>query len=254
MICPECFHDLPDESHKCRHCGTVFAEWGDAGGSTPSKAGRARGAAGVSQAAQPARGGFRRRLAWLVIFAVLGALAWVVLEPPLRTVLRPGAVVFVSRRDGNPEIYLMRSSGLEPRRLTTEPAPDYSPSASRDGRYVAFVSERDGNPDIYVVGTDGSGVRRVTSYDTPDLAPAWSPNSDRIAFVIVGVDGAGDIGVVRADGQAIVNLTSHPADDRSPAWSPGGTQLAFVSDREGSPAVYVMFADGRDLRRLTQHA
>jgi dipeptidyl aminopeptidase/acylaminoacyl peptidase len=70
----------------------------------------------------------------------------------------------------------------------------------------------------------------------------------------VGAGGAGDIGVARADGRGVVNLTSHPASDHSASWSPGGTQLAFVSDREGSPAVYVMFADGRELRRLTRHA
>jgi TolB protein len=163
-------------------------------------------------------------------------------------------VVFVSSRDGNPELYMMRSSGLEPHRLTHDSASDHSPAVSRDGRFVAYVSERDGNPNIYVMGIDGSAARRLTDYDTPDLAPAWSPTGDRIAFVIAGADGAGDIGVAAVDGPGVVNLTSHPATDQAPAWSPGGTQLAFVSDRDGSPAVYVMFADGRDLRRLTQHA
>jgi Tol biopolymer transport system component len=188
------------------------------------------------------------------VLAFLGALGWIVLEPPLRTVLRPGTVVFVSRRDGNAEIYLMRSSGLEPRRLTTDPAADYSPSVSRDGRYVAFVSERDGNPNVYVVGTDGQGLRRLSDYETPDLSPAWSPTGDRLAFLAVGPDGAADIAVARVDGQEAVNLTSHPANDHSPAWSPGGTQLAFISDRDGSPAVHVMFSDGREPRRLTDHA
>lgn len=258
MICPECFHDLPDGSHDCRHCGTVFAEWGDdASDSTPTTKGAAKGrvgSGGRKGVKAPRRSSFRRRLAWLAVLGFLGALAWLVLEPPLRTVLRPGTVVFVSRRDGNPELYVMRSSGLEPRRLTNDPANDHNPAVSRDGRHVAYVSERDGNPNIYMVGIDGSGTRRLTEYDTPGLAPAWSPNGDRLAFVIVGAGGAGDIGVARADGQGVVNLTSHPANDHSPAWSPGGTQLVFVSDRDGTPAVYAMFADGRELRRLTNHA
>jgi TolB protein len=258
MICPECFHDLPDGSHDCRHCGTVFAEWGDdsASSAAPSKTtGRSRAGQPAGRAATaPRRGRFRRRLAWLVVLGLLGTVGYLVLEPPLRTVLRPGTVVFVSRRDGNPEVYLMRSSGLEPRRLTDHPAPDYGPSVSRDGRHVAFVSERDGNPNIYVVGTDGAGLRRLSEYDTPDLAPAWSPAGDRLAFVTLSAEGAGDVAVARADGQGVVNLTSHPAHDHSPAWSPGGTQLAFVSDREGDPAVYAVFSDGRDLRRLTEHA
>lgn len=258
MICPECFHDLPDGSHDCRHCGTVFAEWGDDAGESrpPSKSGgRTRAGTSRGRAAQaPRRGGFRRRLAWLVVFALLGTLGFLLLEPPLRSVLRPGTVVFVSQRDGNAEVYLMRSSGLEPRRLTDDAAPDHSPSVSRDGRYVAFVSERDGNPNVYVVGTDGEGLRRLSDYDTADLAPTWSPAGDRVAFVTLSAEGAGDVAIARTDGQDVVNLTSHPAHDHSPAWSPGGTQLAFISDRDGHPAVYAMFSDGRDLRRLTDHA
>lgn len=258
MICPECFHDLPDRSHQCRHCGTVFADWGDDNTDATPKGGKGKRGSGGGKGSPgedaPVRRGFRWRLAGFLLLVFLGGLAWLVLEPPLRTVLRPGTVVFVSRRDGNPEVYLMRSSGLEPRRLTNHAAADHSPSVSRDGRSVAFVSDRDGNPNIYVMRMDGSGVVRLTEYDTPDLAPAWSPSSDAVAFVSVGAGGAGDIGVARADGRGVVNLTSHPANDHSPAWSPGGTQLAFVSDRDGSPAVYVMFADGRELRRLTRHA
>jgi TolB protein len=257
MICPECFHDLPDGSQKCRHCGTVFAEWGDEAPGAPSKRGGGRaagrgGKAGSADAAPPRRS-FRRRLIGLAVLGLVGAVAWLVVEPPLRTVLRPGTVVFVSHRDGNPEVYLMRSSGLEPRRLTRDPAPDYSPSVSRDGRWVAFVSERDGNPNVYVVGTDGNGLRRITALEGPEVGPVWSPGGDRLAFV-TGGPGVGDVGIARADGREVVNLTSHPANDYSPAWSPGGTQLAFVSDRDGTPAIYVMYADGRELRRLTQNA
>lgn len=135
MICPECFHDLPDGSHECRHCGTVFSEWGDDAEAAPAgRKGGGRASSGGGRAAEPRRGGFRRRLTWLAVLGALGALAYLVVEPPLRTVLRPGTVVFVSRRDGNAELYVMRSSGLEPRRLTNHPAGDYSPSVSQIGR------------------------------------------------------------------------------------------------------------------------
>ncbi|NDJ60963.1 MAG: hypothetical protein GYB67_07550, partial [Chloroflexi bacterium] len=37
------------------------------------------------------------------------------------------------------------------------------------------------------------------------------------------------------------------------AWSPDGTQLAFESRRDGNFEIYVMNADGSNVRRLTDH-
>ena len=43
-------------------------------------------------------------------------------------------------------------------------------------------------------------------------------------------------------------------NDEQPRWSPDGQRLAFRSNRSGSYNLYVMDADGRNLRRLTDHA
>ena len=42
--------------------------------------------------------------------------------------------------------------------------------------------------------------------------------------------------------------------DGSPAWSPDGARLAFYSERDGNADIYVMDADGGNLRRLTADA
>ncbi len=49
----------------------------------------------------------------------------------------------------------------------------------------------------------------------------------------------------------MTRLTSEPGIDTSPTWSPDGRQIAFVSQRGGSPQIYVMNADGSAVRRLT---
>jgi TolB protein len=48
------------------------------------------------------------------------------------------------------------------------------------------------------------------------------------------------------------NLTRHPASDKWPAWSPDGAHIAFTSERDGSDDVFVMRADGSDVRNLTR--
>jgi WD40 repeat protein len=83
-----------------------------------------------------------------------------------------------------------------------------------------------------------------------------------IAFTSDREDGEGDIYIMSApEGvdtgeQGIPNpkrLTDDPAYDGWPTWSPDGSQIAFMSTRSGNPDIYVMDADGSNLRQLTDH-
>jgi Tol biopolymer transport system component len=251
MICPNCFEDQPDGSTRCRNCRIVFTQWGgEEAGAAP---GKKKGKKGKAVPAKPRSRGLRWYGSWLLVLGLLFGLAWLVLEPPVRTLLRRGTVVFVSQRDGNAELYLMRPSGHDVRRLTDHPAPDHDPVLARDGRRVAFVSERDGNPEIYVLDVETAALTRLTNSPTPDRDPSWTPDGQRIAFVCADGTG-GDICVVGADGQGLVNLTRHAADDHAPSWSPGATALAFVSNRDGNAEIYTMLSDGSQVKRLTQDA
>jgi serine/threonine protein kinase/Tol biopolymer transport system component len=50
------------------------------------------------------------------------------------------------------------------------------------------------------------------------------------------------------------NLTRHRADDTGPAWSPDRERIAFCSSRGGNLDIWVMQADGSEVRQLTDHA
>ncbi|MYC70404.1 MAG: hypothetical protein F4X17_06805, partial [Gemmatimonadetes bacterium] len=77
---------------------------------------------------------------------------------------------------------MMDSDGSNPRRLTDDPAGDFSPSFSPDGRHIVFASERAGNLDIYVMGSDGSNPRRLTHHAAWDGSPSFSPDGRYIVF------------------------------------------------------------------------
>lgn len=48
------------------------------------------------------------------------------------------------------------------------------------------------------------------------------------------------------------NLTRSPkSEDRYPCWSPDGRQIAFISNRAGGANLFVMDADGREVRQIT---
>ena len=68
-------------------------------------------------------------------------------------------------------------------------------------------------------------------------------------------DGNREIYLMGPDGKDQVNLSNNPADDFDPAISADGSQIAFVSNREdgkeGGQFIYVMNADGSNVRQLT---
>src|SRR5262245_42932942 len=64
-------------------------------------------------------------------------------------------------------------------------------------------------------------------------------------------DGDLEIYLLDVDHDIALNLTRNRADDTMPVWSPDGSQILFVSTRSRFRNLYVMDADGRNVRRLT---
>src|SRR5689334_9763065 len=68
-------------------------------------------------------------------------------------------------------------------RLTDDPAGNFEPALSPDGKRIVFASSRDGNAEIYVMDAAGGAARRLTFFHRDDWSPTWSPDGKRIAFV-----------------------------------------------------------------------
>ena len=153
-----------------------------------------------------------------------------------------GRIAFYSNRDGNNEIYVMNGDGSGLNNLTNNPADDYEPAWSPDGKKIAFWSNRDGNNEVYVMNADGSDQTNLTNNPADDggASTFWSPDGKKIVFAS-DRDGNRDVFVMNADGTNPTNLTNNPAADDLPAWSPDGAKIAFTSDRGG---IYVMNSDG----------
>jgi hypothetical protein len=61
-----------------------------------------------------------------------------------------------------------------------------------------------------------------------------------------------DIFIRSLDGGIYRNMTVNlAANSEAPAWSPDGQRIAFLSDRDGSFNLYIMKADGTDVRHVT---
>jgi dipeptidyl aminopeptidase/acylaminoacyl peptidase len=87
--------------------------------------------------------------------------------------------------------------------------------------------------------------------------PALSPNGKQVAFTVQTVDLEKNIKpkqiyVVPLTGGSPVQLTRDGNDNERPRWSPDSRQIYFISDRAGSSQIWVMDADGRNVRQITR--
>jgi Tol biopolymer transport system component len=144
-----------------------------------------------------------------------------------------GEIVFQSTRDGNFEIYTMNANGSEPRRLTTSPRNDVSPSWSPDGSSIVFASDRDDNWEIYSMSVDGSNQKRLTKGMGANTAPSWAMRGKKILFVSTRDAANGNLYLINPDGSAPEQLTSDSLVKDSPIMAPDGRTVFMTVNTKG---------------------
>lgn len=82
----------------------------------------------------------------------------------------------------NSGLWLVSTSGGEPKQLTTAPGANNHPRWSPDGKAIAFVSSRGGSSQVWLLPMDGGEARQLTKLPIDVDGPIWSPKGDKIAF------------------------------------------------------------------------
>jgi Tol biopolymer transport system component/imidazolonepropionase-like amidohydrolase len=88
---------------------------------------------------------------------------------------------------------------------------------------------------------------RFTTSEGTWLSLDVSPDGQTIVF-----DMLGDIYTIPAAGGTATRLTQGIAHDVQPRFSPDGDEIVFISDRSGDDNVWIMAADGSDVRPVTR--
>jgi TolB protein len=155
-------------------------------------------------------------------------------------------IAFINNR----EVHMMDYDGQGARAFTRDGSIALFPSLSLDGRRLAYVSYRSGYPNVVIRGEDGL-IIGSTQFKGTTTSPAVGPDG-RIAFASSKDGESMEIYVANGDGSGAKKLTrTRNAVNISPRWNPKtGREIAFISDRGGSPRIYLMDADGGNERPL----
>lgn len=210
----------------------------------------------------------------LIIFLLFGVLIiYGCGQGAKETGITPGEpwIVFVSERDGQRELYKMKTDGSEQSRLTQSgsisalavlTAEAWDPAISPDGTKIAYKTNKDDlindTTEIYVSNLDGSNPIRLTNNSSPEHHPTWSPDGIWIAFgryypspydgqkiFKIKSDGTGGTTELAASGPGYF--------DYDPDWSHDGTMIAFASTRNSAiekSEVFIMSPDGSSQQQL----
>src|SRR6202012_318137 len=82
-----------------------------------------------------------------------------------------GGDIWVSDRDGAHAI-----------QLTSNPAAEFAPHFSPDGRWIAFSANYDNNTDVYVIPVEGGQPRRLTWHPAADVVTGGGSDGKRVLF------------------------------------------------------------------------
>ena len=99
-------------------------------------------------------------------------------------------MAFSSDRSGNYDIWTLDLETGDVRQVTDDPANDFAPAWSPDGREIAFVSSRASSTGVLAAEPDGT-ERQVARFAGAVNAPAWRPDGTAVIFnAVSGNDSA----------------------------------------------------------------
>jgi len=126
--------------------------------------------------------------------------------------------------------------------------PDWSP----DGADLAYVSFKSEWPDCFIQNIATGKVFTLAKFMGTNTTPRWYPDGQNLALSLSAPGNQEIYRIPRAGGKPVrLTHTNDDSIDEAPDISPDGNQIAFTSDRNGKPQIYVMDANGANIRRIS---
>ena len=139
------------------------------------------------------------------------------------------------------DIWLIDLATGRATRLTDDPAGDYDPAWSPDGKHIVFGSTRLARWSLFMRASDGSGVDVPLMKSETDIfsVAAWSP-ANVVIFNVFNKDKTSDLWTLSMSGDRTPKVfLSSEHSEYNGTFSPDGRWVAYQSDASGRYEVVV---------------
>ncbi len=147
------------------------------------------------------------------------------------------------------ESWKMNADGTNQRRANGEIKGLLAGRWSPDGKKVIFREEDDPN-NVYLADADGANKILLPF---PVGQGDWSPDSSQFVDEVRTGKDSGQLFLIDIKTRRNTALTDNHSLNADPSFSPDGKQIVFASTRSKHANIYVMQADGSNVRRLTDN-
>jgi TolB protein len=152
-----------------------------------------------------------------------------------------------------PTTWLMDRDGANPRQVADVRA--WDPTWSPDGSAILFASQAGNLSQLFIVNVDGTELHQVGNF--PDLRGRSDWSTQGLIVTYSGKSWQRELYVMNSDGSGQRQISPSGGNSQGPSFSPDGKWIAFTAYFDkyevNGCEIYIMRADGTDLRRLTDN-
>lgn len=175
--------------------------------------------------------------------------------PPPPTRQNIGRIIFTCTRGDFNQLCWVNADGSGYQQITNVEAHNYYPVYSPKGGSIVYASNQNGGAfDLFLFVFEGSRLIRLTNFIGNVISPSFSPDGERILFANRAGEGPTSLWTVDNTGENADLLYAGPTAIVAADWSPDGGTIAFAMAGDDPTAyeVYLMGADGSNVRQLTR--